>query len=145
MGVNISLEKVSACDIRYVQEKCSNDYVLITTIDNNNAPLIKGTVHPRDEEAVINKMLRGSKSAIKGIIVYGKNSQDMSVINKYKQLIQLNIGEIYIYIGGLFEWLLLNKKYPDVFLLNGNDDNNDDIEFNIWDYSEQPNSKLLHM
>lgn len=142
MGVSISLEKVSACDIRYIQEKCSNDYVLITTIDNNNTPLIKGTVHPRDEEAVINGMLRGSGSSTKGVIVYGKNSQDMSVINKYKQLLQLNIGEIYIYTGGLFEWLLLYKKYPDVFLLN---DDRGGADFNIWDFSEPPNNKLLHM
>lgn len=140
MGVSISLEKVSACDIKYIQEKCSNDYIFITTITNNNTPpLIKGTVLPRDEEAIINKMIRDKNSATKGIIIYGKNSQDISVINKYKQLIQFNIGDVYIYTGGLFEWLLLNKKYPTVFLLN-----DDETEFNIWDFSEPPNNKIVH-
>jgi hypothetical protein len=138
MGINISVEKVSACDIKYIQEKHINDYIIITTIDNTtNIPLIKGTISPHEEETVINKMI-GNKKHTRGIIIYGKNNQDASVIKKYKQLIQFNIGEVYIYIGGLFEWLLLHKTYPEIFLLNNND-----TKYNLWELHASPNQTIL--
>lgn len=139
MGINISIQKVSACDIKYIQEKCLNKYIIITTIDKGyNIPLIKGTVSPHEEESIINRIIINKDKNIKGIIIYGKNNQDLSVIDKYKQLIHFNVGEIYIYIGGLFEWLLLHKNHPDVFLID--DDNK---KYNLWDFYEQPNPTII--
>ena len=45
------------------------------------------------------------------IIIYGKNNNDETVIKKYNQLIKLGFINVYIYLGGLFEWLLLQDIY----------------------------------
>ena len=47
------------------------------------------------------------------IVLYGKNNIDESVYQKYNQLINLGFINTYIYIGGLFEWLLLQDIYGD--------------------------------
>ena len=45
------------------------------------------------------------------IIIYGKNSDDQTIYNKYDQLNKLGFYNIYLYSGGLFEWLLLQDIY----------------------------------
>ena len=47
----------------------------------------------------------------KKIIVYGKNNNDDKLFNKYQQLIGLGFTNVHIYIGGIFEWLLLQEVY----------------------------------
>ena len=47
------------------------------------------------------------------IIVYGKNSNDEKIYKKYNQLVSLGFYNVYIYIGGLFEWLLLQDIYGE--------------------------------
>ena len=49
------------------------------------------------------------------IIVYDKNANAPNLMKKYEQLINLGFINVYIYPGGLFEWLLLQDVY-------GNDD-----------------------
>jgi hypothetical protein len=45
------------------------------------------------------------------IIVYGKNSNDITILHKYEQLVKLGFTNVYIYTGGLFEWLMLQDIY----------------------------------
>ena len=45
------------------------------------------------------------------IIIYGKNCNDDSVYKKYNQFIDLGFTNVYLYLGGLFEWLLLQEIY----------------------------------
>ena len=45
------------------------------------------------------------------IIIYGRNTNDTSIYNKYNQLTQLGFSNVYIYLGGLFEWLCLQDIY----------------------------------
>jgi rhodanese-related sulfurtransferase len=143
MGVSVSIEKLSACDIKYIQQTKTDKYLFITTLNDEykNYPLIKGTLHPYSEEKHINLILRDKKNNTNRIIIYGKNSQDDSAIDKYKQLLSLGITNIYIYTGGLFEWLLLNKQYPSVFLTD--DLNNTITNYNIWGLCEKPNKDIL--
>lgn len=47
----------------------------------------------------------------KRIIVYGKHNQDDSVYTKAAQLEQLGVRDVYIYVGGMFEWLMLQDIY----------------------------------
>ena len=47
------------------------------------------------------------------IILYGKNSTDNLCDKKYKQLCELGFSEVYIYAGGMFEWLLLQDIYSN--------------------------------
>ena len=48
------------------------------------------------------------------IIVYGKNNNDEKIFIKHKQLINLGFTNISIYIGGLFEWMLLQEVYGEL-------------------------------
>jgi hypothetical protein len=57
----------------------------------------------------MNEMI--DKGIQKPIVIYGMNSADQSVETKYEQLIGLGFREIYIYGGGLFEWMLLQDVY----------------------------------
>jgi hypothetical protein len=59
----------------------------------------------------LNKYLKLNKS-IK-IVIYGENCIDNKVISKYNQLYKLGFTNLYVYIGGLFEWLLLQDIYGD--------------------------------
>lgn len=59
----------------------------------------------------MNELLNNYDLNSKKIIVYGKNTTDDSAEKKYKQLSGLGFGEIYIYSGGMFEWMLLQDIY----------------------------------
>jgi hypothetical protein len=72
--------------------------------------LIYGTLLYEKEEQIINNLIEtGDKNHV--IIIYGKNSSDESPEQKYNQLIKYGFKQVYIYNGGLFEWLLLQDIY----------------------------------
>jgi hypothetical protein len=90
----------------------SKNYIIINTLSFNEQDiLIYGTLDASKENEIINDLLTFNKS--KEIIIYGKNSCDQSVIKKYEQLKSLGFINVYIYIGGLFEWFLLQDIYGD--------------------------------
>jgi hypothetical protein len=92
--------------------KNPNEYILLNTLPSENQNcLIKGTLHASREETVINEMISQSNVSDKKIIIYGKNTNDHTIEKKYKQLYGLGISGIYVYLGGLFEWLLLQDIY----------------------------------
>jgi len=47
----------------------------------------------------------------KVVIVYGKHDQDARAVEKMKQINALGVSSVYIYQGGLFEWMLLQDIY----------------------------------
>ena len=47
------------------------------------------------------------------IIVYDKNANAPNLMKKYEQLLGLGFVNVYIYPGGLFEWLLLQEVYGE--------------------------------
>lgn len=99
-----------------------NDYIIISTLPQNKQDiLIKNTISIHDEETIINNLLKTNKN--KKILIYSENCSDISLVNKYNQLNKLGFNNIFLYIGGLFEWLLLNDVYGnDQFeILNKND------------------------
>lgn len=84
------------------------EYIIINTLPREDQScLIAGTLSIDTEEKVINDMIHTFDIPDKKIIIYGKNSLDGTALTKYKQLIQLGLADIYIYNGGMFEWLLL--------------------------------------
>ena len=99
----------------------NNDYLLINTLPNYQQDcLIYNTINFSSEEQIINNLL--SNDINKSIIIYGKNSNDETVYKKYKQLIDLGFINVYIYLGGLFEWLLLQDIYGrDLFKTTKNE------------------------
>ena len=47
------------------------------------------------------------------IFIYGRNNNDETVIQKHKQIIALGFKNVYVYSGGLFEWLLMQDIYGE--------------------------------
>ena len=86
--------------------------IIINTLsENNQSCLIIGTINIQDEVRILNDCLNNKQE--KDIILYGKNSNDEKIFIKYKQLTDLGFKNVYIYTGGMFEWLLLQETYGD--------------------------------
>ena len=68
--------------------------------------LIKGTVPCNDEVAEVQKAILERST----VIVYGRNCHDDRVFSKYVQIKKLG-GKPKVYLGGLFEWMLLHEVY----------------------------------
>lgn len=87
-------------------------FLIINTLDINNQDcLIKNTILPDKEVEELNKYLREDKNI--NIVIYGENCSDNKIVSKYNQLYKLGFTNLYVYIGGLFEWLLLQDIYGD--------------------------------
>jgi len=109
MGNAQSIRKINFEDIQTVI-KNTELYLLINTLSENEQEcLIKNTIHIHQEEPTINKYLKNGKSI--RIIIYGKNSNDETIYKKYQQLLSLGFYNVFVYTGGIFEWLLLQDVY----------------------------------
>jgi 23S rRNA pseudoU1915 N3-methylase RlmH len=113
----------------YVKNKNSNIILLNTLNKNNQQHNIVNTIKIETEEATINNLIKSDNKDIR-IYIYGKNCYDITVFNKYNQLKKLGFNNIYIYLGGLFEWLLLqdiygNESFPII-------ENNNTINFLLY-------------
>jgi hypothetical protein len=111
MGNTQSINKTNFEDIQQLLSTKPGQYLLINTLTIEEQYCLIPTTLPYDkEEIVINEHIKKYNKDIK-IIIYGKNCNDETTIHKYKQLYLLGFYNIYIYIGGLFEWLLLQDIY----------------------------------
>ena len=111
MGNKQVNNKINFDDVLYA---IKNNYIIINVLDDKTQfCLIKNTISYDKEEEVINNLLKSNNEHIKqiNIIIYGKNCNDNNIILKYNQLITLGFYNIYLYYGGLFEWLLLQDVY----------------------------------
>lgn len=106
-----TLKKVNFEDIIDFQKNNDNSNgILISTLPQNEQHcLIAKTIPSNNEESVINNALYYNKK--NNIYIYGKNSHDMTIVSKAKQLVELGFSNVYVYVGGLFEWLLLQEIY----------------------------------
>jgi hypothetical protein len=109
MGNTHSICKVNYEDIQYII--VNKSALLINTLDCNKQDcLIKESLTANSEVETLNLYLTNGTSDIR-IIIYGENSSDDSIIKKFKQLTSLGFTNVYLYVGGLFEWLLLQDIY----------------------------------
>jgi hypothetical protein len=99
----------------------NKEYLIINTLrENQQQCLIMGTISLTNEEEILNTYLKANRSV--RIIVYGMNSTDVNITKKYEQLLGLGFANVFIYSGGLFEWLLLQDIYgKDVFSTTANE------------------------
>jgi|TARA_B110000967_G_C18876721_1_gene558726 rhodanese-related sulfurtransferase len=108
---------VNQLNFEDIQEAIKNKgkYMIINTLSSNNQScLLPNTIDLREEESIINKLLSNNKE--KFIIIYGKNVNDATIYDKYEQLLKLGFLNVYIYPGGMFEWLCLQDIYSsDIF------------------------------
>lgn len=88
-------------------------YIINTLPSTEQKCLITKTLDYKLEEKFINDNLKNLSC---GIIIYGKNCNDETIYKKYTQLINLGFTNVFIYTGGLFEWLCLQDIYgTDLF------------------------------
>jgi hypothetical protein len=109
MGNTASIRKINCEDM---QKACknTNNYIIINTLDTSMQNcLILNTTKIENEEALINSIIKKTKN--KNIIIYGRNCNDEKVYKKYQQLVSLGFTNVYVYVGGMFEWLLLQDIY----------------------------------
>ena len=97
-----------------VKKAIHKKYILLNVLPNNmQSVLIKGSLTIDSEEQVINEMINNYNVPDAPVIVYGFNGGDTKVQEKCQQLRGLGLSDVYVYSGGLFEWLLLNELYGD--------------------------------
>jgi rhodanese-related sulfurtransferase len=109
MGNSQSIQKINFEDMQTAY-KNPEIYLLMSTLPlSEQICLITNTLTPQKEETLMNRYLNSNKNI--RIIIYGRNSNDETIYKKYNQLINLGFTNVYIYLGGLFEWLMLQDIY----------------------------------
>ena len=109
MGNIQTMKKINYEDMQTVV-KNPEVYLIINTLSPSEQKcLIANTTFAEEEEIIINRYLKENKNI--RIIVYGKNCNDDSIQKKYQQLLSLGFYNIFVYTGGMFEWLLMQDIY----------------------------------
>jgi hypothetical protein len=112
MGNSQSSIKINYEDVQFIIRN-PEGYLLINTLSMTEQNcLIVNTININNEENIINTCIKRGAKDIK-IVIYGKNSNDDKLYNKYSQLNSLGFHNVYIYTGGLFEWLMLQDIYGE--------------------------------
>jgi len=105
------MNKIGFEDITYSFERPTNYIIINTMSSSDQSCLIKNTISINIEENIINDLIDNYETKKIKIIIYGANSTDETVEHKYKQLVSLGFTNVYVYLGGLFEWLILQDVY----------------------------------
>jgi hypothetical protein len=104
-------KKITFEDIQYAI-KHKDDFIIINTLSvTEQNCLILNTIPYDTEERVMNELLNNYTTKEKRIIIYGKNTNDDTVEKKQIQIRGLGFTEVYVYMGGMFEWMLLQDIY----------------------------------
>ena len=107
MGNTTSIRKYN-----FEQMQSVTNAIIINTLPNTSQGcLILNTLINTEEEHTINGLLKTNKKV--DIIIYGMNCNDESIYKKYTQLQDLGFVNIGVYVGGMFEWLLLQDVYGE--------------------------------
>lgn len=114
MGNSQSMQKINYEDMQTVI-KNPEIYLIINTLPQSEQQcLIVNTTLANNEEDIINRFIKENKSI--RIIIYGRNCNDETINKKYQQLYSLGFYNIFVYLGGIFEWLMLQDIYgKDLF------------------------------
>lgn len=112
MGNASSMNKINFEDIQYSLDKKETFLIINTLSETEQDCLLPNTISPEKEISIINNLIKTGNKNIK-IIIYGKNCNDDKIYKKYGQLQSLGFYNIYLYVGGLFEWLMLQDIYGE--------------------------------
>ena len=104
--------KINYEDVQHIIKNPEGHILINTLLETEQECLITNTINIKNEEAIINKCIQYGKKDIK-IIIYGKNCNDERIYNKYNQLSSLGFYNVFLYTGGMFEWLMLQDIYGE--------------------------------
>lgn len=107
MGNSIStIQKVSFEDVQQAIQISGGPTLINTLPSEKQECLIPNTMRASKEESIINDFIKNGNTDV-SLIVYGINCNDETMFIKYNQLVSLGFKNTRVYVGGLFEWLLL--------------------------------------
>jgi rhodanese-related sulfurtransferase len=109
------IPKVGFEDVIHAQKHQESHIIINTLPQGEQDCLILHTLPMDQEEETINQLLENYDISAKRILVYGKHACDETAEKKCRQLQSLGFTEVYLYAGGLFEWILLQDVYTDEF------------------------------
>jgi rhodanese-related sulfurtransferase len=112
MGNSQSAIKINYEDVQYVIKNKETHILINTMREFEQDCLIPNTVSIQNEVELINTFIKVGNKHIK-IIIYGRNCNDEKIYTKYNQLVSLGFYNVYIYPGGIFEWLMLQDIYGE--------------------------------
>lgn len=110
-GITNKKEYIGFEDVKYAITHSANFIIINTLPSNEQDLLIRGTISYDREETVINEQILNYRVPDLPVIIYGRNCGDDSVRFKQEQLDKLGVKHVCVYMGGLFEWLLLQDIY----------------------------------
>lgn len=107
------IQKASFEDVQTTM-KTPESYLLINTMSETEQDcLIKHTLYYKNETNIINDLMNRGDLSSKKIVIYGKNANDESIESKYHQICGLGFIDVFVYPGGIFEWLCLQDIFGD--------------------------------
>ena len=110
MGNSQSIQKINYEDIQYIVKNPEGVVLINVLCVSEQDCLIPSTISINKEIELINECIKSHHKNIK-IVIYGRNCNDEKMYEKYSQLSSLGFYNIYIYAGGIFEWLMLQDIY----------------------------------
>ena len=109
MGNTQSIKKINYEDMQNVIKNPELYLIINTFPPSEQQCLIVNTTLASNEENIINQFMKSNKNI--RVVIYGKHCNDETTNKKYQQLLSLGFHNIYLYTGGMFEWLLLQDIY----------------------------------
>jgi hypothetical protein len=109
---NSSLKVINFEDMQEVILNPQKNIIINVLPTDQQECLIPNTLPIHLEEKTINDIVQACDTVNKTIVIYGKNCGDYSILEKKnKQFIALGFFNVFVYLGGLFEWVLLQDIY----------------------------------
>lgn len=111
-AATVDVSRVGFDEIKmYIKNQPDSSCILINTLPEHlQQCLINNTTHVQVEVQTINQCMEEQNWNIR-IYIYGMNHKDLTVERKQKQLREFGFRNVHVYLGGLFEWLLLQDVY----------------------------------
>jgi len=103
---NSTVQKVSFEDVQQAIHISGGPTLINTLPSEKQECLIPNTMLASKEESIINEFIKNGNTEVR-LIIYGINCNDDTMFIKYNQLVSLGFKNTSVYVGGLFEWLLL--------------------------------------
>lgn len=110
MGNSQTIRKINFEDVQYIIRFPERHIIINTLPVLEQDFLLPNTMNIHKEEELMNQLLQTGKKEV-NIIIYGKNCNDDKLYTKYQQLTSLGFYNVFVYPGGLFEWLMLQDIY----------------------------------